>query len=172
MVLPQRHCQYPVLGQRRKDLTSQVMTFTNMRNEEYLDDAEYNSDADSNDDSDYDSDNASSDDNDNDYEDFIAGVDNNHPAPPDPPDANVDEKYNNDYNNDDESEDADDNTSVAESEDKNDHDDENDHDDTDENDHDDTGYVPANDADEAVVVPLPLKKLTDWAGAMPPVIHS
>jgi hypothetical protein len=145
------------------------MTFTNMQNEEYIDDAECDSDVDSDNDSDYDSDDASSDGDNDDYEDFIAGVDNNHPAPPDPPDANVNENYNNDedtdenYHNDDASEDDNDNTSVAENEDDPS---------SDENDHDDAGSVPTNDADEAVVVPLPLKKLTDWAGAMPPVIHS
>jgi hypothetical protein len=146
------------------------MTFTNMRNEEYFDNAEYDSDVDSDDDSDYDSDDASfSDDDDDDHEDFIPGVDNHHPAPPDPPDANVDENYNNNddvdenYNSDNESEDADDDISMAESE-----DDPN----ADENNHDDAGPVPTNDAAEAVVVPMSLKKLTNWTGTLPPVIHS
>jgi hypothetical protein len=70
------------------------INFNNVRNEVYDDINANDSDYDSDDDSDYDSDDESHDDDNDDYDNFIAGVDNNS-APPDPPDKNANETYHN-----------------------------------------------------------------------------
>ena len=131
------------------------LTWTNMRNEAVYDiDDEDDSDDDS-DDSDYDSDNEEDDD--DNYDDFIAGVDIPNVNPPDPPDENenVDENQQNENDDDDEQED---------------------------NEEDDvpTDTINNNNGDEeqeqaeaeAPVITTLLKKLTDTAGALPPIIES
>jgi hypothetical protein len=128
------------------------MNFTNMRNEEYDDhDDESAGDDDSDaDDSDYDADDDSSDGDDDDYDDFIAGVNGDQSVEDDGED--VDETFNNDENKDDDPEDDDD--------------DPEDDDDASEDTNED------QDGDEKEIVTLPLKKLTDDTGALPPVIQS
>ena len=152
--------------------TGQIgMNFTNMRNEEYDDDDD-DSEGDDNsdsDDSDYD-DEDSSDDDDDDYDDFIAGVNGNNLAP-DPPtnvddddDDDDDEEWNDD-DNDDEEEDL-----IVENE------NENDNEDVDETFNNENDDIPeeseeCDDNEESVIIPA-LKKLTDTAGALPPVMQS
>jgi hypothetical protein len=133
------------------------MNFTNSRNEEYDDDdnSEGSDDSDS-DDSDYDDD--SSDGKDDDYDDFIAGVNGNNLAP-DPP-TNVEG---------DDEDDDDDEDPIVEVENGIDEN----TDETFNNDDDDIpeDNVPEDDDEELVVTPA-LKKLTDTAGALPPVMQS
>jgi hypothetical protein len=71
------------------------MHFTNLPNKTYAHDNVDDPDNESDDDSDYNSDDESSTSNDGNYDDLIAGVDNNLPDPPDSPDVNDDEIINN-----------------------------------------------------------------------------
>jgi hypothetical protein len=137
------------------------LTFTNMRNEVYDEDAESDSDKDSNDDSDYDSQADSSTNDDDDYNDSIAGVDmpTNNSDPPDPPDANANETHNNEDTDDDGDDNDDDNGDAAvEAHDPIDNEFEDDAADTSE--------------DDVIAVPTQLKKLTDATGALPPILES
>jgi hypothetical protein len=136
------------------------MHFTKMRNETYAQDDADDPDNESDDDSDYGSDDESSASDDDDCDDFIAGVDNNLPDPPDPPDVNANEIINNyDEEDDDVPEDngADDATI----------------DDGPNKDNDNESEIEAN-GEQAIVGPIPkkLKNLTNETGALYPIIES
>jgi hypothetical protein len=140
------------------------MHFTNMRNIDYPDDNAYDSDEDS----DYDSNNEPSDDEDEDYTDFIARVDRHNLDPLDPPDESANETNNNDAEetSDDKNEGDDFPNDDAEETSEND-----DAEETSENETDDPDPVEA-EAGGTLRVPMALRKLTDWSGAMPPTIQS
>jgi hypothetical protein len=149
------------------------MTFTNMRDEVFADNADSDSDSDSDDDSDYNSDDDSSAGDDDDYDDFIAGVEMpNNSDPPDPPNANVDETHNNEDTeadgDDDDDEDTDNASYTGRDTDDMSADDPVEADVEDESEHD------ANDSseDDVIAVPTQLKKLTDHTGALPPILES
>jgi hypothetical protein len=155
---------------------SQVgMHFTNMRNIDYHDDDYYDSDNDSDDDSDYDSDDKASDHEDDDYDNFIAGVDRHNSDPPDPPDENADERGNNNIHNDTEEtsddEDAGYSSPNDDAEDTSENEYEHETDYQSENETDDHG-IPDEANDDTPIVPVALKKLTDWNGDTPPTIQS
>jgi hypothetical protein len=122
------------------------LNFTNMRNEEYKENDDSDSDDDSADDSDYESED-DSDRDDDDYDDFIAGVDRHNADPPDPPGTNADINPNNE---DDSGKDDDDADALP-----NPPDDDSDDDEIPEN-----NVHAINDAeeDEIPVLPAPLKK--------------
>ncbi len=142
------------------------MNFTNMRNEDVYDDDASNSDDDSDDDSDYDSDDEESVGDDDDYDNFIAGVDEDSANLPDPPDENTDENHQNANDEDDE-----DNDQVDLPDHLNEH--------TDVAPENGVDVAPENGIDnnngnntETPTITASLKKLTDWNGQLPPIIES
>jgi hypothetical protein len=146
---------------------SQVgLDFTNMQNEAYPDDDNYDSDENSDDDSDYGSDDDSSNGDDDNYDDFIAGVEQHNSDPPDPPDASIDETP------DDETPHQDDEDSIAESNLDNAEEDDNDTVDSENG----TEDIPEDITDKAPIAVTPtnhtLKNLTDNTGVLPPTINS
>jgi hypothetical protein len=135
------------------------LNFTNMRNKEYGE----NDDSDSDNNSDYESEDDSNRD-DDDYDDFIAEVDRHNADPPDPPDANADINPNNEEDDSDkDDDDADALPNPPDNDSKNDEIPEN-------NVGEDDAIHDAED-DEIPVLPAPLKKLTDYNGALPPILE-
>jgi hypothetical protein len=153
------------------------MDFTNMRNEDYPDDPDDDSDLESDDDSDYDSDDESSTD-DDDYDHFIAGVDLNLEDPPDPPEANADEIINDASETEDSTYDeADDASEDDENENANENENEYEYDEDeaalgDDTEAEDDEQETVADARQAVAIPKKLKNLTNETGALYPVIES
>jgi hypothetical protein len=122
------------------------MNFTNMRNELYDDNEDYDSDsdADSEPDSDYNSDDTSSDDDaDDDYDDFIAGVDTDNMGNSNPDTEEADKNNN-----------TNDGLSAGQGDDEA------------------LDDVSPSEEDVNEDIPTSLKKLSDDTGALPPIIQS